>query len=157
MDLWLVGLQQIFSFHVLLVLVLGVGIGIVFGAIPGLTATMAIALCLPLTFGADPVIGLSLLCGLYVGGIFDAGSLVFFGFLGYAMIRFGYPVTPFILGFVLGPIVEDKLRSGLMSSHNDLTPLFTRPISAFFLFSAAAYLLFVWWRKRWKERRAEHL
>jgi putative tricarboxylic transport membrane protein len=89
--------------------------------------------------------------------VFDAGSLVFFGFFGYAMIRFGYPLTPFILGFVLGPIVEDKLRSGLMSSHNDLTPLFTRPISAFFLFAAAAYLLFVWWRKRRKERRANYL
>ena len=52
----------------------GVVIGIVFGAIPGLTATMAIALGLPLTYGLDPVNGMSLLLGLYIGGV--SGGLI---------------------------------------------------------------------------------
>lgn len=52
----------------------GVVLGIIFGAIPGLSATMAIALCLPLTYGMDPIIGVSLLIGLYIGGI--SGGLV---------------------------------------------------------------------------------
>lgn len=52
----------------------GVMIGIVFGAIPGMTATMAVAVCLPLTYALDLNHGLALLLGLYVGGI--SGGLV---------------------------------------------------------------------------------
>ena len=53
---------------------LGTSIGIVFGAIPGLTATMAIALFLPFTFGMEPVMAFALLLGLYVGGVYG-GSI----------------------------------------------------------------------------------
>jgi len=52
----------------------GVIIGILFGAIPGMTATMAVAVCLPLTYSLDLTEGLALLLGLYVGGI--SGGLV---------------------------------------------------------------------------------
>ncbi len=52
----------------------GVAIGILFGAIPGMTATMAVAVCLPLTYALDLNQGLALLLGLYVGGI--SGGLV---------------------------------------------------------------------------------
>ncbi len=53
---------------------LGVVIGIIFGAIPGMTATMAVAVCLPMTYALDLNHGLALLLGLYVGGI--SGGLV---------------------------------------------------------------------------------
>ncbi|MDW7661885.1 MAG: tripartite tricarboxylate transporter permease [Bacillota bacterium] len=53
---------------------LGTCIGIVFGAIPGLTTTMAIALFLPFTFGMAPVPAFALLLGLYVGGVYG-GSI----------------------------------------------------------------------------------
>jgi putative tricarboxylic transport membrane protein len=53
---------------------LGVTIGIIFGAIPGMTATMAVAVCLPMTYALDINHGLALLLGLYVGGI--SGGLV---------------------------------------------------------------------------------
>ena len=53
---------------------LGTSIGIVFGAIPGLTATMAIALFLPFTFGMESVPAFALLLGLYVGGVYG-GSI----------------------------------------------------------------------------------
>lgn len=52
----------------------GAIIGIVFGAIPGMTATMAVAVCLPLTYTLGLQEGLALLLGLYVGGI--SGGLV---------------------------------------------------------------------------------
>ncbi|WP_319483863.1 tripartite tricarboxylate transporter permease [uncultured Cohaesibacter sp.] len=52
----------------------GVVVGIIFGAIPGMTATMAVAVCLPMTYGLDLTNGLALLLGLYVGGI--SGGLV---------------------------------------------------------------------------------
>ena len=57
-----------------LLVTLGVFIGIIFGAIPGMTATMAIAVCLPMTYALDLNHGLALLLGLYVGGI--SGGLV---------------------------------------------------------------------------------
>lgn len=52
----------------------GVMIGIIFGAIPGMTATLAVAVCLPLTYSLGLSDGLALLLGLYVGGI--SGGLV---------------------------------------------------------------------------------
>ena len=51
----------------------GVGIGIVIGAMPGLTATMGIAIALPLTFGMEPQVGLSLLVSIFIGGIYGGG------------------------------------------------------------------------------------
>lgn len=58
----------------ILLTLLGVSIGIIFGAIPGMTATMAVAVCLPMTYSLDLNHGLALLLGLYVGGI--SGGLV---------------------------------------------------------------------------------
>ncbi|NLB21177.1 MAG: tripartite tricarboxylate transporter permease, partial [Clostridium sp.] len=58
----------------LLVSFVGVGIGVIFGALPGMTATMAIAIFLPLTYAYDLHTSLYLLLGLYVGGI--SGGLV---------------------------------------------------------------------------------
>ena len=52
----------------------GALIGVIFGAIPGMTATMAVAVCLPLTYALDLTNGLALLLGLYVGGI--SGGMV---------------------------------------------------------------------------------
>ncbi|MFS4436620.1 tripartite tricarboxylate transporter permease [Paracoccaceae bacterium GXU_MW_L88] len=44
--------------------------GLVIGALPGLTATMGVALLIPLTFGMTPVMGLNMLIGIYIGGIY---------------------------------------------------------------------------------------
>lgn len=52
----------------------GALVGIIFGAIPGMTATMAVAVCLPLTYALGLHHGLALLLGLYVGGI--SGGMV---------------------------------------------------------------------------------
>lgn len=64
----------LFTFDNLLFLVIGTALGIVVGAIPGLTASMLIALTLPLTFHMDPVSAVTLLIGEYVGGI--SGGLI---------------------------------------------------------------------------------
>lgn len=55
-------------------IVIGVLVGIIFGALPGMTATMAIAIFLPLTYAYDLNTSLFLLLGLYVGGI--SGGLI---------------------------------------------------------------------------------
>lgn len=53
---------------------IGTIVGIIFGAIPGLTATMGVALFLPFTFNMDIVPSMALLLGIYVGGIYG-GSI----------------------------------------------------------------------------------
>ncbi|MBB6448670.1 putative tricarboxylic transport membrane protein [Geomicrobium halophilum] len=65
--------------------------------------------------------------------IFDAAALVFIGLLGYALIKFKFPIVPIIIGFILGPIAETNLSRGLMQSQGDFSPFFTQPIAAFFL------------------------
>ncbi len=65
--------------------------------------------------------------------VFDVWSLVFFGLLGYGLLKTGFPLPPVILGFILGPIAETNLRRGLMLSKGDFTPFLTRPIAAIFL------------------------
>lgn len=69
MELFIEGFQLIFNFQSILIILAGVALGLVFGSIPGLTATMAVAICLPISFGMDPVNGMALLMGLYIGGV----------------------------------------------------------------------------------------
>lgn len=74
MDLFLVAIQQVFSLSSLPLLIGGVALGIIFGAIPGLTATMAVALLVPFTYYLAPAQGIVALIGVYVGGIYG-GSI----------------------------------------------------------------------------------
>src|SRR5918998_2664183 len=62
--------------------------------------------------------------------LFDVWSMLGFGTLAFVMRRYGYPVAPFVLGLVLGDILDKNLRRGLVLSDGDLLPFFTRPISA---------------------------
>jgi putative tricarboxylic transport membrane protein len=68
------GLTAILQFDVLLFLVTGVLLGAVFGALPGLTATMGVAVLTPLTFWVSPEKGLAMLLGIYCGAI-PAGGI----------------------------------------------------------------------------------
>ena len=58
----------------LILIVVGVGVGIVFGSIPGLSAAMAVALFLPVTFAMESHAAFVLLVSLYIGGI--SGGLI---------------------------------------------------------------------------------
>lgn len=68
------GITSVLTPSVLLLMLAGTVMGIIVGAIPGLTVTMGVALFLPITYGMDPVAGLSLLCALYIGG--TSGGLI---------------------------------------------------------------------------------
>lgn len=70
----LMGMGQALTPHCIFLIMGGVTMGIIFGAVPGLTAAMGLILCLPLTFTMDPLNGVSLLCGLFIGGI--SGGLI---------------------------------------------------------------------------------
>jgi putative tricarboxylic transport membrane protein len=67
-------LTSVFNLKIFFFIILGVFTGISIGALPGLTATMGVALVLPLTFGMDAIAGILLLIGVYVGAIYG-GSI----------------------------------------------------------------------------------
>jgi putative tricarboxylic transport membrane protein len=64
---------------------LGTIFGLIFGIIPGLTAMLAVIILIPVTYGMPPVVGISMLVGVYIGGI--SGGWV-------AAILLGMPGTP---------------------------------------------------------------
>lgn len=65
--------------------------------------------------------------------VFDVIWLGVFGIMGYLMIKFEYPITPMIIGYILGPMAEINLRRVLMSSNGSLLPFVKSPIAVVFL------------------------
>jgi putative tricarboxylic transport membrane protein len=73
-DLLLGGIENVLHLHYLVPLFLGTLVGLIGGALPGVTITMTIIIVLPFTFGMDPLQGLATMTGVYVGG--SAGGAV---------------------------------------------------------------------------------
>lgn len=73
--------------------------------------------------------------------MFDVWVMLGFGVLGFAMERAGFPLGPFVIGFVLAPLMEAKLRSGLMMTGGSVEPMFTKPLPLVFILIALALLL----------------
>jgi putative tricarboxylic transport membrane protein len=73
-ELFFEGLRSIAAWGPLSMILLGAFIGVIVGAIPGLTTTMAMALAVPVTFFMPPLLGIPFLLGLYKGGIYG-GSI----------------------------------------------------------------------------------
>ena len=66
-----------------------------------------------------------------------------FGFIGYVFIKLETEPAPLLLGFVLGPMMEENLRRALLLSRGDPAVFFTRPISLTLLIISAALILIV--------------
>jgi TctA family transporter len=61
--------------------------------------------------------------------MFDVWVMLVFGIAGVFLERAAIPLPPLILGLILGPMLEENLRTGLIKSAGSWTPFFTRPIS----------------------------
>jgi TctA family transporter len=64
---------------------------------------------------------------------FEIYLTAFFGIIGFMWMRFEMQPAPMLLGFVLGPLMEENLRRALLISRGDPTVFVTRPISASFM------------------------
>jgi putative tricarboxylic transport membrane protein len=73
--------------------------------------------------------------------LFDVWVMLAVGVVCFLLRRQGFPVAPFVLGLVLGDIVDKSLRRGLVLSDGSLLPFFTRPISAVLALLVLAMLL----------------
>jgi putative tricarboxylic transport membrane protein len=78
-----------------------------------------------------PITVLITLIGVYTVNynVFDIGTVIFFGALGYLMKKFGFDPGPLVLAFVLGSLLESSLRRSLLIFDGDPTGFLTRPIS----------------------------
>ncbi|NRA17492.1 MAG: tripartite tricarboxylate transporter permease [Oceanospirillaceae bacterium] len=85
--------------------------------------------------------------------MFDVGVMVGFGVLGYLFERMRYPLAPFVLGMLLGPIIEDNFRR-LVEVDGHAWGLFTRPISLAFLIAAALFLAFSIWKHHQDQQKS---
>ncbi|SDU73431.1 tripartite tricarboxylate transporter permease [Jiangella alkaliphila] len=72
---------------------------------------------------------------------FDVYAVAVFGVLGYVLIKCGCEPAPLLLGFVLGPLLEEHLRRALIISRGDPSVFVTRPISAVLLALALGALV----------------
>ncbi|MBW6434480.1 tripartite tricarboxylate transporter permease [Actinoplanes hulinensis] len=92
-----------------------------------------------------PMIVLFAVIGTYSLGFneYDVYAIAFFGLLGYVLIKCGCEPAPLLLGFVLGPLLEENLRRALIISRGDPTVFLSRPISAGLLLLTAAALIVV--------------
>jgi TctA family transporter len=74
---------------------------------------------------------------------FDVLIMAIFGIVGYICAKLECEPAPMILGFILGPLMEENLRRAMLLSRGDPTVFFTKPISAGFMFASLILLVIV--------------
>ena len=78
-----------------------------------------------------PIIFMFCVVGTYAinGRLFDIGVMIVFGVIGFIMRKHGYPVAPLVLALILGPMVDENLRRGLILTNGSFLPFVQGPIS----------------------------
>lgn len=79
---------------------------------------------------------------------FDVWVMLGFGVLGLGLENKNIPLAPLVIGFVLGPIAEENLSAGLMSSNGSWWPIIAEPLSASFLLVAIIIVSLPWLMRR---------
>ncbi len=92
-----------------------------------------------------PAILLFCCIGVYSinNNVFDVFMTVVFGILGWIFVKLECEPAPLLLGFILGPMMEENLRRALLLSRGDASVFVTRPISAVMLAMAVILLLII--------------
>jgi TctA family transporter len=72
---------------------------------------------------------------------FELYLTAFFGILGFLWMKLKCPAAPMLLGFVLGPMLEENLRRALLMSRGDATVFITQPISLGFILATMAIIV----------------
>jgi TctA family transporter len=75
--------------------------------------------------------------------VFDVFMMALFGVVGYALIKLDFEPAPLLLGFVLGPMLEENLRRAMLLSRGNPSVFVTHPLSLGLLLVAAALLVVV--------------
>jgi putative tricarboxylic transport membrane protein len=73
--------------------------------------------------------------------LFEVGEVLVFGVAGAVFVALRFPIAPILLGYVLGPMVEENFRRAMLISRGDLAVFVERPISGVFIALAALLVL----------------
>jgi putative tricarboxylic transport membrane protein len=73
--------------------------------------------------------------------LFEVGEVLVFGLIGALLVALDFPLSPILLGFVLGPMLEQNFKRALLISHGELSVFFTRPISGAFIAASVVLIL----------------
>ena len=85
--------------------------------------------------------------------ITDVWLMVIFGIVGFLFERFRFPITPLVLGVILGPLAESAFMTTMISYGNDWTIFFTRPVSGPVMAVAIITLIYPVFRHMRQTRR----
>lgn len=109
---------------------------------PAINAALAEGICIPdgKPTPADTVFSKAI-GGWYDNRMFDVWMMMLFGVVAYVLEQLGVDMTPIILGFILGPMIEKYFRSAMIASSGMFLDVFTRPISCVFMIVAVTFLL----------------
>lgn len=78
--------------------------------------------------------------------IYDVGVMFLMGGVGFAMLKLGIPAAPFLIAFILGPLLEDNFRQSLLLSKGDFLIFFSSPICLLFWAMTCAAIGLTLWR-----------
>ncbi|WP_233834195.1 tripartite tricarboxylate transporter permease [Paraburkholderia sp. ZP32-5] len=86
---------------------------------------------------------LFIMVGVYStnNSLFEVSEVLFFGLFGALLLALRFPVAPILLGYVLGPMLEENFRRALLLSHGKLAVFALEPVSAAFLAASALLVL----------------
>ena len=103
-----------------------------------------------------PTIIVLICMGVYSlnNNVFDVWLTLLIGAVGYVMKLFRFEPAPLLLGFVLGPLMEEQLRRSMLLSRGDPMVFLERPISATLICITAAILAFALYKTERNRRRA---
>jgi TctA family transporter len=73
--------------------------------------------------------------------LFDVSEVAVFGIIGAIFLALDFPAAPLVLGYVLGPLLEENFRRAMLLSRGELSVFVTRPISAWIMAASAVLIL----------------
>lgn len=90
-----------------------------------------------------PIVLIFICVGMFTvnNNVFDLWVVAAFGAFGYVLKLLDFPTAPLLIGFVLGPLLEEHFRRSMLLSRGDMMTFLERPISATVLLAALALLL----------------
>lgn len=101
---------------------------------------IVVALCMAGVFSAS-------------GSLFDVGLMYIFGFVGFFMRKFDFPIAPMLISFILEPMFERSFRQALILSFGSYKTFFSEPVSLIFITLTLAIIAFEFVRVKRKGLR----
>ena len=77
----------------------------------------------------------------FTTAVYDTGVCLLFGVIGFLLRRGGYPISPLVLGVILGGMLEENFRRAVKLANGNYLVFFTKPISLLFIILAVVSIV----------------